>query len=365
MKKIGILTLPLSNNYGGILQAAALYYHLEKKGHQVILIQKKTHRSTFKKIAIKILKNIPFQNINNFRSTSKQTALHKAFIDKHIPNKTRPGATRNDLEEIASELNLDAVIVGSDQVWRMDYINDGYYSSYFLDFIKNQKTKKIAYAASFGKDYWQASENIQKTAELLSKFDAVSTREKSGITICQETLQRKDCVHTLDPTLLVDDAFYSQLTPSSHANRNKKTIATYILDESPLTEEAVSSAHKTLGNNHEVIHLSGRKASKIHTIPEWIQEIKDADFVITDSFHGMVFSILLNKQFIIIINNSRGGARFESLLDSLEIKDRILQEESTKNISQKIQNPIDYNPINKKLSILRKESDAFIENSLM
>lgn len=365
MKKIGILTLPLSDNYGGIIQAVALYGYLEEKGFDVFLIRKEIYRPLLKRALITLLELIPLQNFKNIRSRAKKTKIHRAFIGKHIKNMTRPVSTTAELKSMALEENFDAIIVGSDQVWRMDCINDGFYATYFLDFLDSPDTKKIAYAASFGKDHWQAPEKAIEAAELLSKFHAISTREVNGIDICRETFGRDDCKHALDPTLLVDKEFYSKLQTPTETISDKKTLLTYILDKSEFKTALCESAVISLGDGYRISHLLNQdQPNKTYSIPEWIKEFRDASYVITDSFHGMVFSIIFNKEFTVVINKERGASRFYSLLQMLGLESRIVESQPCQKYLKLPTEAIDYASVNEALQKMRLSSRAFLTTSL-
>lgn len=366
MKKVGILTLPLSDNYGGIIQAVALYGYLEEQGFDVVLIRKEIYRPLLKRALISLLELIPLQNFKSIRSRANKKKLHRAFIEKHIKNTTRSVCTTADLKSMALEENFDAIIVGSDQVWRMDCINDGYYATYFLDFLDSPDTKKIAYAASFGKDHWQAPEKAIEAAELLSKFHAISTREINGIDICRETFGREDCKHVLDPTLLVDKEFYSKFQTLTETISDKKTLLTYILDKSEFKTALCESAMISLGDGYRISHLLNQdQPNKTYSIPEWIKAFRDASYVITDSFHGMVFSIIFNKEFTVIINKERGASRFHSLLKLLGLESRIIESQTNADLVKPPTETIDYARVNKTLQNMRISSRDFLIHSIL
>jgi hypothetical protein len=366
MKKIGILTLPLSDNYGGIIQAVALYGYLEEKGFDVFLIRKEIYRPLPKRALITLLELIPLQNFKNIRSRAKKTKIHRAFIDNHIKNMTRSVSTTAELKSMALKENFDAIIVGSDQVWRMDCINDGFYKSYFLDFLEDEKTKKISYAASFGKDHWQAPDKIVEVTDLLSKFHAISTREINGVEICRDTFSRDDCKHVLDPTLLVAKDFYRKFQTSTEENSGKKTLLTYILDKSEFKTKLCASTINSLGDEYSISHLLNQDSpGKTYSIPEWIRAFGDASYVITDSFHGMVFSIIFNKEFTVIINKERGASRFHSLLKLLGLESRIIESQTNADLVKPPTETIDYARVNKTLQNMRISSRDFLIHSIL
>jgi len=180
-----------------------------------------------------------------------------------------------------------------------------------LGYAKQIDINRIAYAASFGSNKWEFS-LIQtiRCARLAKKFHAISVREKSGVTLCQNKLN-VNADYVLDPTLLLNKNQYLALTKDIPIRKEKLLVA-YILDSSSISvsqsERIAQEKNLTL-----VYFTAGVDSSK--TIPEWLSLFRDAAYIITDSFHGTVFSIIFEKEFKCIQNKSRGNARFESLLD--------------------------------------------------
>ncbi|WP_323668460.1 polysaccharide pyruvyl transferase family protein [Aliarcobacter butzleri] len=331
--KIGILTLPIADNYGGILQAVALYRYLYNQGHEVVFIYKDSYQKPLKKIVKEILLKIPFHNLKNIKTNhekyieyQKRKAFHRTFVEKEIFKISENLYTKEDLENFVKKENFDAVIVGSDQVWRKAYMGAKYYKNYFLDFVDANKTNKIAYAASFGKDYWEGKNDIEDLSKLLSDFTAVSTREKSGVDICKNSFGFNDAKHVLDPTMLMNKEFYiNEIISKYDTNKiGEGGLLTYVLDEEDEKKEIIDFIKYNLKIDI-VHHLKGFNASKTtYSVPEWLASFTNADFVITDSFHGMVFSIIFEKDFIVIGNESRGMDRFISLLTLLGLEDRLI-----------------------------------------
>ena len=364
-KKIGILTLPLNNNYGGMLQAFALYQFLKNQNHDAYLIQKEAYRPKWKRWTIGLLEKIPFQDLKKYRSTAIKNKYHRPFIDKYISEKTKAIYTTKELEAVSLEHDFDAVIVGSDQVWRLEYIDDGYFSSYFLDFIKPPKTLKISYAASFGKDTWEDTVKAPLVEELLHKFDAISTREISGVQVCAQQFKLNECAHVLDPTLMVDRSVYDCfLTPPSSSHN--KTLLTYILDHNQNKNNILDDVTNNLPELHTLVQIyKNDQHTPQFTVAQWVNLFADADFIVTDSFHGMVFSIIFNKQFVVIGNNNRGLARFSSLLSMLGLESRLVIDNAEYDIPGLMQQKIDYTVIESVLSNLKRQSKYFLESSLL
>lgn len=369
--KIGILTLPIAENYGGILQAVALYRYLHNQGHDVVLIYKDSYQKPLKKIVKEILLKIPFHNLKNIKTNhekyieyQKRKAFHRTFVEKEIFKISENLYTKEDLENFVNKENFDAVIVGSDQVWRKAYMGVKYYKNYFLDFVDANKTNKVAYAASFGKDYWEGQNDIEDIAKLLSDFTAVSTREKSGLAICKNSFGFSDAKHVLDPTMLMDKEFYiNEIISKYDTSRvSKAELLTYVLDEEDEKKEIIDFVKDNLKID-KANHLKGFNSSKTtYSVPEWLASFSNADFIVTDSFHGMVFSIIFEKYFLVIGNEGRGLDRFVSLLTLLELEDRLILNKSELNI-EKLKK-IDFINVKEILNKEQKISEDFLERAL-
>lgn len=372
--KIGILTLPIAENYGGILQAVALCRFLNIQGHDVVLIYKQTqdNQALWKKFVKKILLKIPFHDFKNLKTYDKlnkerleRKVFHRPFIENEIFKISKDLYTKKELENFVKRESFDAVIVGSDQVWRKRYINDAYYKSYFLDFVDGSKTKKIAYAASFGKDHWEGEGDSEDIAKLLKDFTAVSTREASGVAICRDSFGYNDAKHVLDPTLLMGKAFYINEIIAKYDTSNipKGGLVTYVLDEAKEKKEIIEFTQKRTGLK-SLHHLKGFNDSHItFSVPQWVASFANADFVVTDSFHGMVFSIIFEKEFVVIGNHSRGLDRFTSLLSLLGLEDRLVFD--VKDLEDKALESIDYDRVNKLIEDEKKKSLEFLNWSLI
>ncbi len=326
--KIGVLTLVPKNNYGGILQATALCGYLSSQGHEVVLINKNRFKKPLLvRATLGLLERLPFQNIKNKRQDYLKTKRLKPFIDKHLPRKSREIISARDLQKLVRDEEFDAVVVGSDQVWRYQYIGDGHHNVFFLDFETEKPVKKIAYAASFGKDKWEAPEHIAEISRLLGRFDAISTREKSGVGLCKGAFGITNAVDVLDPTLLVGAEFYERFFDGFYELRPTKNFTTYILDQSFEKQkiiDAVKAGLDPITGKLRQVNLAQNESGRFYSVEEWLWNIKTAEFVVTDSFHGMVFSILFEKQFIVIGNEERGLSRFADFLEEVGLKGRLV-----------------------------------------
>ena len=360
-KRVGILTLPLGVNYGGIMQAVALSQHLESRGHDVVLLDKRRPIGFVKHLALFLLETVPFQNIAGVRGHGKTRKLHDRFIRRFIAKRTPMYRSERQLVQAVEEHRLDAVIVGSDQVWRMDYLQPDGYREFFLSFVTSPAVRRIAYAASFGTGEWTYPERKEPVKELLARFDAISVREDSGVVLCKSVFDVADCEHVLDPTLLVDPAFYEKaMAPSGTAQG--KVLLTYLLD-APARKPLIDAAASVLGPEYTQTPMT-LKSEDVVDLPGWLRAFRDADYVLTDSFHGTVFSIIFRKPFVAITNMERGADRFLSLLKALGLSDRLVSVEEVDKVAELVPVPIDYDRVHQSLSALREKSEAFLDREL-
>lgn len=323
--KINIITQPLYCNYGGILQNYALQETLRSLGHEPLTINTpklKPKGRVVWKDSVKTVLNFyrklrgeyEFPYLSPFKCALKEFELsfpQRRFIEKYI-NKVdvQPPFTA----AVNQDYPADAWIVGSDQVWRPWC--SPYIENCFFDFVGNDSVK-IAYAASFGTDNWEISpETTEKIKNLARRFNAVSVRESSGVDLCSKHLGIQ-AEHLLDPTLLLDADKYLSLTSESDYPHTKY-IATYILDSNRNKAKEIKNISNRLNLPIQPIGLMHKK--KYDSIESWIAMIAHSEYVITDSFHGTVFSIIFNRPVRILSNDTRGNARLESLLNSLEMK---------------------------------------------
>lgn len=358
--RIGIITQPLSRNYGGILQNYALQQTLIKLGHMPYTFD--LGKYTWKDWGITTIKSIikkligrPYYFPETPYTRNKSEETLRNFVKQHInlisPRDSRPNPTK------IREYNLGALIVGSDQVWRPRYnrcIEDMY-----LRFANDSNITKIAYASSFGTEEWEYTlEMTQVCKDLAQKFNAISVREESGVDLCRKYLG-VDAVHMIDPTMLLTSDEYKELTshiPQSHTH----CLFAYILDQ---TEEKIKHARKTaeqLGYDI-VIKGAGGQLREDDSIEKWIAMFRDADFVITDSFHGTVFSIIFNKSFMTIGNKDRGMSRFNSLLSIYELGSRLIDVGEDKHL---FDSSIDWSIVNKKKNQYRESALVYLTDNL-
>lgn len=356
--KIAIMTQPLGRNYGGMMQAYALQKVLRDMGHEVMTIN---HHASAKgavynlaRLGFRLLKKatlkrkLPVNVEKHYSYIFKDT---QAFVDKHIVQSEYIDNDK-DLKLHFYKNKYDAVIVGSDQTWRPMYSPNIY--NYYLDFLENDTgIKKIAYASSFGVDIWEYSvEETRRCAELAKLFNAISVREQSGIDFCKKHLGvDSECV--LDPTLLLDKEDYLALIGDRYKGAQNEGVFTYFLDTNEEKESASEQLAKKLDTftfkSQAKLGLGGQTSRdiddyKMPAVEDWLASFANAEYILTDSFHGVVFSIVFNKPFIAIGNHNRGLSRFHSLLSKLDLMDRLIVDDE--NILDRLKEEIAYIQVN-------------------
>lgn len=362
--KIGLLTVPFNNNFGGFLQAYALKSVLTKLGHEVIIINRRRNRGNRIKSTIRnLLTSIGFlKDIDKILNINTDK-----FISRYLTPGTPYYFSSRELRK-CKEYGLDFYIVGSDQVWRYKYAQDSI-DDFFFSFLRKDETPRISYAASFGienLDYPEDKKNI--CSQLLKKFSGISVREYSGIKQLKDLgVKQEEVSVVLDPTMLLDkNHYFSNLIQNINSTSSNKYIFSYVLDSTPDKEYFINKIAEL--KNLQIIQLKAQtdtmgQIAPIAPVEEWLQRIYYSDFVVTDSFHGTVFSILFNKPFIVIGNSSRGLTRFTSLLSMFGLEDRMIISNDDYRESL-LEDSIDWSNVNSKIDKMRIDSLNFLTSNL-
>lgn len=375
--KIAILTLPLHTNYGGILQAYALQNTLERMGHTVVVLDSDKHpniRPWYLRPLVwgyyAILKYVKHRNVEIFPEkkmmkgyqeyliTSQNT---QKFVDNHINRRTY-----KSLSEIKPN-EFDVIVVGSDQVWRVKYFFGKCIKNAYLDFTKGWNIKRISYAASFGTSEWEYTQQQTEECKLaISHFDAVSVREDDGVALCKKYFGI-DAKHVLDPTMLLSKGDYESLVDDTNSKPSEGDLLTYIIDETPEKVAIVDKISRIKGLkpfrvNSNFENLSADVNERIQPpVEQWLRGFMNAKFVVTDSFHACVFSIIFSKPFVVIGNEQRGVSRFKSLLGMFGLEDHLVLQRKLDMNKDYMSSPSVYEILNQK----KEESVKFLYDQLV
>lgn len=373
---IALVIFPFHPSHGCILQTFALYSKLKELGHDVSIINRKNQPISDMVAFRRGISNMK----GRLRGAYQGPLFYKGNSPKAIMQNLQPfieSAFGNDIKTVYSQEetcglvqgdSFDAYIVGSDQVWRPKYVPDVYH--FFLGFVPvSSKAKRIAFCPSFGTDEWEYSEEQTKRCKLLiGRFDRVAVREESGVKLCEEMFN-KTAVHLLDPTVLLKPEEYRKAVNLELRNSPENVLSYYYLDN---TEEKLKILHRiseVLGSKENRINtdtennnarLQDRIAPSLQT---WIGGFAKSKFVVADSFHATMFAIIFNTPFITVANKERGLSRFESLLKTFGLEDRMVT--SIEGVTDDlIQTTIDWARVNNSLQNERERSMDFIKTSL-
>lgn len=384
--RIGIVTYwSSSDNYGQQLQCFALQKYLIGLGHDTYLIKymPTNHIPLWRRIA----RSIKYRLLVSSEQKEMDKKLKlicernnllncrrgfKEFRDKYI--KSTEIVYRNIKELRNNPPDADIYICGSDQVWN-NSLKDPDTAGWFLDFGK-PTAKRISYAASIGRDI--DSSEINRFTKYLKNFNAISVREQKAYALCHQLGFDKSII-AIDPTLLLNSSAYDSIEIDSNGTdvAGKPYVFIYTLNIRTAEEIYWDDFQKIIAKDGLQIrsvsssgYLPARELlpgvqNEQATIPEWLSLIKHSEYVITTSFHGVVFCLLYHKPFYaVLLNNeySKGNDRIISLLEFLHLSNLIVSNsESLKQIN--FEN-IDWIDVDAMIALLRQKSTHFIDDIL-
>lgn len=342
---VGLVGFNGSHNYGSILNTYSVYNLLEKLGYITSII-------------VYVPKVYGYNNTYGSEFHKKYYQYTKSYSNKH------------DMYELNND--LDTFVVGSDQVftygadyfWDLEDVkNYGIKNIYYLSFANLDKNL-ISFASSYGrncywgdKDYLNDYKNILMTSYHLGRFDHISVREKDSIGLIKRLFNIENVEQVIEPVFILDYEEWDKIIANSKLTHKGK-LAYYILDPSKEKEQAINYIADKL--NIETIDASNNFGKEVE---DFLYIIKNADFVITDSFHGTCFSIIFQKQFISFLNSDRGALRFH-LFEELKVNDRIINNLDELKNKKDLFDKIDYGET---FEIIKQEKERaihWLENAL-
>lgn len=354
--KIGILTFINTLNYGAVLQAYALQEKIKSFGYESEIIQY-TNETIQNKEKVNSLKAMfrPQTLLKKLVMGSALKRKEKAFKEyekKHIVS----GYSFDESNTAEINNHYDKFVTGSDQVWNMDITHNDWH--FYLDFVTSS-AKKLSYAPSFGNVEFPA-ECKTKAADLLSDFSRLSVREASGQKLIKE-LTGKEATVVVDPTLLLTKEEWE--SKINFIPTMEHYILVYFPHNKKLVFDFVEKLKAKTGLPVVYLSISPRRQGGTHTIydaspDEFLGWIKNADYVVTGSFHGTAFSLNLEKQFFYEPLSKNGvEGRIDNIVRLTGTQDRCIS-----NVD--LDSTIDYNLVRKKLDKIRDDSAKWLQNSL-
>lgn len=362
---VGIITYHTGYNYGASLQAFALMTTIKKMGYSCRIINFETER--FKasremfskkprrlKEIIKIAARLPYT-----KSLVRRNELFDEFTNNFMDLSP---LYRTEWEVIDHAEDYKCIVCGSDQIWNYSQ-KDAPAANllYFLNFPKHQK--RVSYAASFGGWVKEAPKYEDLFMPWLKKFDAISVREQSGVDYLRS--RGIDCVLCLDPTVLLDAEDYNLICAE------RLIPEKYILMFSWSSPKNVINATKKISRqlNLPVVNIVPPPRALFSGIPrkldvgprEFLSMIKNAEFVVTNSFHGTAFSTTFEKPYVSIVSDNEPDTRMKSLLEQLGLENHLV---SGENINLDEIFNTDYSSVRSKKFSIRKFSLDWLSNAL-
>lgn len=331
------------SNYGSSLTCYALYEYISSLGLSTAFISPPGFDRA---------KAGKFNYENGYRMTAKYDQAHMNENNKYF----------------------DAFVVGSDVLWYYNaMIASGY--MFMLDFVDDSK-KKISYSTSFGntKSFIPDSEMF-KAKSLLKRFDHVAVREYEAVDILKNKFDI-EATHVLDPVFLPDMSSWNKLANRAETKTQGKFMFVYMLDPDERKAKAlidfankkklkiVSITDKQFNPEYKNEVLKNCGVLKGASINDFVYHIMNAEFVVTDSYHGFCFSLLFKRQFATLVNRTRGGSRFDTLSALLGVKERMIEDISELSMNPKIMENFDYTDCSKILERETERCQKWLQNAI-
>ena len=355
--RVAILTLAPATNYGGILQAWALRSLLADMGHEATVVSLRLRPAVALRYGVgNFLIRHHLHPTKRYYVPSHSEALHTtAELRRFIAEQVAPATPLSP--KALQRAGYEAFVIGSDQVWNPDYTRPYGAENFFGDFLtENDSRPRIVYAASMGGDKWRFTPaESEKIGALLSRCSAVSVREQG---VCKVLGERFGVASewVADPVMVIGR--HRLLQVAGCALSEEHTFA-YLLDPT----EAKTAIIQRVANSGKVKKITSPKPHEvIPSVEEWVAGFAGARRVVTDSFHGVVMSLVLGKEFVAVGNAARGMARFTSLMSAFGVGERLIDEQCT-DATALFSKPIDWQGVEKTMTVLRSHSTEFLTKS--
>ncbi len=310
-------------NYGAVLQSYALSTFLDSQDNIVEFIDYRSNRVNFQDWKSLFFSKYSLLNPQYLLKALNKRAKFKDFIDTELNLSKKRFFGENDLKK--GNHSYDSVVCGSDEIWNLDSI--GFDKLYFINFLDNKAIRKISYAASFGSTTNISPSLQEEINSFLIDFNAISVRDNNSLSLIKQC--GFEAQKVLDPTFLIS---YEKITKKTQIKEE------YILVYGSLSKSEAEYVRKFSEKNKLNIISIGTHQSFLKPIctnelfdvcpREWLGFFSDSRFVVTKFFHGAIFSILFNKPFI-VFNSMQKSVKIKDLLETLDLKNRIIEPNET------------------------------------
>ncbi len=365
MKNIGVISYNIHcnfTNYGSALQSWAMKESINKLGHHAKLIdycpeilKDKDPLNPFKNMWDKDEESIRMCELTMPAIRENYYKFEDFYTNQF--DRTKKVYTKDNFNEVVKDEKLDGFLCGSDTIFCVDEfgIDDGYYANY--DCMKNGYT--VSYAASFGDSHFN-EETYKLLDERLGNFKAIGIRESGMVPYIKERVN-VPVSKVIDPTLLLKAEDYKKITTKDQ--KREKYLLLYARRYNPKMSEFAERIAKE--NNWKVIEISLRATNKdIHEmrydagVDEFLELVKNAEYLVTNSYHGMIFAVQFRKQFV-VFSREQCDTKISELLETMGLTDRMLI-----NGEENYNPEIDYDLVHNRIDKFRKESLEFLKNEL-
>jgi len=353
--RAGILNVQWLNNYGSIILAYCM--------------QKKLDILGLNNEVIDFRPRLPDKNGEIPSAHKEENASSRGKIEKceefrrNFLRRSAPIVGTNG----ADKLDYDAYIVGSDTVWTPLKIDDVEAKMYYLNFLEEKKAKRIAWSVSIGSEEKSDLDMMRiHLTEHLKNFDFISVRERETTAFVQSLTNKKVC-HAIDPALMLDKEDYNEILPGN-TDPGEKYIYAFLFDDlkggyDTINELSEKTGLKVVGNVKHMDRINNLLVDSNDDGPgEFIERILNAEYVITDSYHALVFAMLGRKPFV-CYTRSGSGIRARNLLEDLGLSQRFLLDDE-KGTGLLLED-IDYDDVFRKRDAWREKSEAFLRQACM
>lgn len=367
--EVNVITRHAPANYGSLLQSIATQKVLEKVGVENKIIDYIPKEETGVRIAFTQLKGKKSWNCNPLKKMAyilgrelENLIMYHKFerMRKKYLNMTEHFSTEQELVGFAAESN-SIFMTGSDQVWGP--VSTGVYDPvYFLEFVSEEK-KKIAFASSFGKASFSETD-IRKYKKMLSRYSNIAVRENSAVEMLYD--MGIEARQVLDPTLLVTSEKWEEYISDKDIPKEEYVLVYQIHNNPELDRYAIKFAEKVglpLRRVSPLLHQVRRGGKFIYLpdIGQFLALIKNANYMVTDSFHGTAFAVNFNTQFVEVLPNTGTASRNQSILKLLGLENRIVKDN---NDFCFISQMIDYTIVNQRLIEERNRTMSVLKQIL-